>query len=164
MGQAVLVPRRWVRPEVSELVITVLLGVALLGACGASSDARSAPPVLRVTSSVPVAPTTQPVVPVTAPAKAMRWSPKSGPRGSVVTVSGTGCDQSTVYISLYGPRGDPAGASATAAVKPDGTWSGGIVVPQNALVGHDYGFQATCGEKFTPEGYYDPRLLFHVVP
>jgi hypothetical protein len=91
-------------------------------------------------------------------------SPHSGPRGTVVTIRGTKCDQSQVELSFYGPRGDPAAAGTTVAVAPGGDWHGQLVVPENAGQGHDYGIAADCvsNHPFVLREY-PPQTPFHVL-
>ena len=77
-------------------------------------------------------------------------SPAEGPRGTVIKVSGTGCiengkpyEYAYLFFSYAEPGGQPYDTSQQYPIRPDGTWAGDFVVPQDAPTGH-YGMRASC--------------------
>ena len=78
-------------------------------------------------------------------------SPAEGPRGTVIKVSGTGCIEGgkpyqQAHIHFYRRAGQEGGGFDTFQdypIRSDGTWSGDLVVPQEAPPGN-YGIGVTC--------------------
>jgi len=80
-------------------------------------------------------------------------TPAQGSPGTSIALSGTGCffpgrPAESVFARLAsraGTTGGPFDTSAEFPVKPDGTWSGQIVVPPDAPAG-EYSLSASCVE------------------
>jgi hypothetical protein len=99
----------------------------------------------------------------TAPARTLTVDPKSGAKGSTVTVSGTDCFEPTATFGMgqsYGQSGDEL-ASGTATPAPDGSWSGTLTIPQNADPGATQSVFAVCGT-FENEAFRYTNQAFDV--
>jgi len=82
-------------------------------------------------------------------------SPVTGPQGTTITIRGSHCDASSISVTFYGPRGDPAFAGVDAKVARDGSWTAHLVVRTNAATGHEYGVEAYCnGRDYTDYKYF----------
>ena len=85
-------------------------------------------------------------------------SPTSGPSGTVITVSGTGCEVDTVDLVIGASSGQSGGIVAETEdvpVKDDGTFKGTITVPANSDPSFNYQVGATCGSGSYPGVPFD---------
>ena len=83
----------------------------------------------------------------TAPARTLTVTPKSGDKGSTVTVSGTDCFEPTAVIGMgqsFGESGDDL-TNKTVNTNADGTFSGTLTIPATADPGAKQSVYAFCG-------------------
>jgi hypothetical protein len=80
---------------------------------------------------------------------ALTIDPKSGPPGTVITVSGTACTAETVDVGLGASSGESGGVVAESNdvdVADDGTWSTTLTVPTGSDPDATYTVGAVCGD------------------
>lgn len=74
-------------------------------------------------------------------------NPTSGPAGTVITVSGTGCYEEGLpdrHVSIILTDGEEATASSSVVPEDNGAWSGQLTVPAGADPAATYEVYASC--------------------
>ncbi len=89
---------------------------------------------------------------------ALTVTPKSGAPGTVITISGTACQNSTVHVVLGASNGQSGGIVAErdgVPVNSDGTFSTTITVPSDADPDATYTLTVECGSGTYPQQTFD---------
>ncbi|MDQ3757196.1 MAG: hypothetical protein M3394_05045, partial [Actinomycetota bacterium] len=98
-----------------------------------------------------------PPPPGLAPGATLSRSPASGPPGTVVNVSGTGCTNTQVEAFIGASQGESGGpvAEKTVPVNADGTWATTLAIPEDADPDFMYTIGAMCGDDFYDSQPFD---------
>jgi len=129
--------------------------LAILSECGATHVTRMSPTAEAPLSAYAFASASSASAPTSPTLGTYVISPVTGPQGTTITIRGSRCDASSIGVSFYGPRGDPAFAGVDAKVARDGSWTAHLVVPTNAATGHEYAVEADCnGRGYTDYKYF----------
>jgi hypothetical protein len=122
-------------------------GIRITAGCGAPVWANFVGNIDLVTIQETGQPTQKYDFEATAPARALTVTPTSGPKGTVVTVSGTDCFEPTATIGMGQSYGESGDNLATTTVTPgaDGRFSGTLTVPNEADAGATQSVYASCG-------------------
>jgi hypothetical protein len=105
--------------------------------------------------------------PPAPPARTWTAAPLSGPAGTVITASGTGCTTAPVVVTMSGDGMYLSGGAGQGVPDRSGSWTASLTVPADSpnYGGRDeYSLAAWCGEPVigTPDFMYEAGWTFDV--